>query len=637
MNLKDLKDLKMENKKIKELIDSGDYIDSADIAMDEDCPSNILEELSNDKDDIARMNVASNKNTTPETLIKLSQDSIYEVKYGVSANPNTPLEALLNMKNDSQYDIKENIIKHSNMTLKALQDNFIYSGVTDKMELAAQSELCAYDDFIFLSEAEDNDNEEIKNALARNKKTPTHLLKSFIENRVGSVKQILLQESHCPSTILDMLFEELYEKDVYLGSGDSYYARRERAKSLETSTKELEKLSEDKVENVRAEVAKNLNTPVELLKKLILDEDYTVRAGVVDNPNTPVEILKQLAQNETSNYVKEKLETVLNPQAPTVSSEKLFEDDGSLIIPENETTFLQESLQEIAKHPNASGLLLDKIYKKHEISHHWFEHHNNIFFSTLLEIKNDMKKKLEILDTNSISYEMLNKDLENIQLRIYKGFIEAKDESTPPQRLDELSLLKDNDLLIAKNPNTSLETLTEIAKDDIWRINFHIINHKNVTLELIHDIVKDNKQRELYIDFFTAINSKTSYEEAMSIAKKHIGKDPVFDNMAFLKINIPSEVLEKKYQALNEEQKYYLVSGKRASLKTLELLAKENKYFFKEYVYNHPNCSQELKEKLHVEIKALREQRLIAIQKEEEKYEANTEYRKEIMDLFSKE
>ena len=66
--------------------------------------------------------------------------------------------------------------------------------------------------------------------------------------------------------------------------------REERAK-ISTSSKELEKLSDDEDEDVRRVVTKNSNTSVSVLEKLAKDDYEKVRSAVAQNTNTPALLL----------------------------------------------------------------------------------------------------------------------------------------------------------------------------------------------------------------------------------------------------------------------------------------------------------------------------------------------------------
>ena len=65
-----------------------------------------------------------------------------------------------------------------------------------------------------------------------------------------------------------------------------------------TSTKTLEKLSNDEDDWIRFHVAINKNTSVETLDKLSNDENEDVRSGVAKNENTSIKILAKLSNDE---------------------------------------------------------------------------------------------------------------------------------------------------------------------------------------------------------------------------------------------------------------------------------------------------------------------------------------------------
>jgi len=89
---------------------------------------------------------------------------------------------------------------------------------------------------------------------------------------------------------------------------ESVKSREERAKNS-TSPAELEKLTEDKNEDVRLEVACNTNTPVSLLEKLAEDKESYVRYGVGKNVNIPVALLEKLAEEDPTFRVETDEET----------------------------------------------------------------------------------------------------------------------------------------------------------------------------------------------------------------------------------------------------------------------------------------------------------------------------------------
>ena len=70
------------------------------------------------------------------------------------------------------------------------------------------------------------------------------------------------------------------------------------AKNPKTPVDILRKLTENKDWMTRQGVAMNPKTPVEILRKLAEDKDAFVKYGVAINPNTPVEILRKLAEDE---------------------------------------------------------------------------------------------------------------------------------------------------------------------------------------------------------------------------------------------------------------------------------------------------------------------------------------------------
>ena len=67
---------------------------------------------------------------------------------------------------------------------------------------------------------------------------------------------------------------------------------------LDTSSKTLTKILEEKDPQQRMEVARNTNTPTEILTILTRDEDWSVRWGVERNPNATREIIQTVRAYE---------------------------------------------------------------------------------------------------------------------------------------------------------------------------------------------------------------------------------------------------------------------------------------------------------------------------------------------------
>ena len=89
------------------------------------------------------------------------------------------------------------------------------------------------------------------------------------------------------------------------------YKRQKIAESDETKPEVLEKLSNDRSENVRRGVAWNKNSPSKILEKLSNDESEVVREYVANNKNTPVKTLEKLS-NDESDFVRDTAKGSLN-------------------------------------------------------------------------------------------------------------------------------------------------------------------------------------------------------------------------------------------------------------------------------------------------------------------------------------
>lgn len=104
--------------------------------------------------------------------------------------------------------------------------------------------------------------------------------------------------------------------------------REDIAKSLNTATDLLDKLSEDSNSNVRQNVGSNPNTSIDTLVKLSKDASQDVRLHVAINPNTPAETLDKLSEDE-SPFVKDCVARNLNTPIDTLN--KIMKTDSTYI------------------------------------------------------------------------------------------------------------------------------------------------------------------------------------------------------------------------------------------------------------------------------------------------------------------
>ena len=131
--------------------------------------------------------------------------------------------------------------------------------------------------------------QDVRSAVAGNYNTSAEVLKELANDKV---KDVRMSVANNPYTPVESLIKLSREKD------DA--TREYAAVHLPESSKEFERLSKDKSENVRSAVAMASTNP-EILKRLAKDESETVREAVAYNSNTPSEILKVLAKDADNN------------------------------------------------------------------------------------------------------------------------------------------------------------------------------------------------------------------------------------------------------------------------------------------------------------------------------------------------
>lgn len=612
---------------LEKLSMSEDYQKRISVASDKSCSTDILTRLSTDKYDEVRMYVAGNPNTSPESLAILSQDTMWEARSYVAQNSNTPIEVLKNLLADKDSETRYEAMKNINMTTEVIS-SLVSTTEYGNMILAAQSEKCSYEDFVKLanySSEYEGEVESIQQKLLQNKNFPFHLFQELIEKDRRFIKPSYLmgvdKELHTDKHLITW-FDAFTDYQKYFGEENSYYARLEQAKSLNSSTEILEKLADDKMIEVREQLAKNSNTPAKVFEKLSRDNAGFIKTFLCMNPNVPTDILEYLYVNNKNHYgIKVELANHSNSPSYVLEELKEFKRKNSNIAEDNIQGY--EYFDYITNHPNASGELLDKIYKLDldKKINYKIAIHQNILFSTLKLMEKNLK------NNDNIYKEILE--------RLKVAYSEARDKETSPKRLEELSKYeyKVTRYHVALNPNTPIEILVILSNDENEYVRAASAKNKNTSLDIINQVYKDNESSR---NNSIALHKDTTFEIATEISKKYFNL--FFEDYRHIWLLIdstPSNKLEEIYSTLNEGQKYQFVIGKNASFATLKLLAAEEKYFFKEYVYHHPNCTKEFKFELNKEIQKARDLRLMAIQKAEEaKAVKNSENRDSINELF---
>jgi Leucine rich repeat variant len=201
--------------------------------------------------------------TSVVVLEELSLHPQPEVREAVARNPNTPTEVLLKLGKEFPDAITANPIFNL-LLLENPESHFVWLSL-------ARSTTTSESAIARLSEIED---EEILCAVARNPKTPLHILEQLVENPPR-----FCDDENADESDFDKLFIAI-------------------AQNPNTSESLLLQLSGGS-SNVQMAIAQNPKAPLSLLNKFADWRNFSMHKAIGRNPQAPSAILEKLAgENE---------------------------------------------------------------------------------------------------------------------------------------------------------------------------------------------------------------------------------------------------------------------------------------------------------------------------------------------------
>ena len=168
-----------------------------------------------------------------------------------------------------------------------------------------------------LAKLSNDENESVREGVAKNTATPPEVLAKLSYDKSGTVKLEVASNTATPPELL-----------AKLSNDENESVRWGVVRNTATPPEVLAKLSNDEDDAVREGVSKNTATPPELLVKLSDDKSRAVRVGVARNPSTPLEALVKLSGDKDP-FVR--LEVARNPSTPLEILVKLSGDKDAYV------------------------------------------------------------------------------------------------------------------------------------------------------------------------------------------------------------------------------------------------------------------------------------------------------------------
>ncbi|AFZ57464.1 hypothetical protein H6G54_26345 [Anabaena cylindrica FACHB-243] len=476
------------------------------IAKHPDTPAVILEQIAQ-KGVGGLQEIVKNPNA-PVHLLEQAVEKI-ENSYGLShtlidvaQNPNTPIVLLKQLAlTKGNNGVAEAVLK--NLHLDQLTKYQIQLELQKREETSQANQLLAnrpHSSYALAQVLETGD-QKAKIIAAGSKKTPITILEQLAKDSDATIRQVVCQNPNLPLPIL-----------LNLTQDENLNVRLILVRNRSSQIEILKRLAHDESELVRAEIAGNKNTPVEILTQLAQDSSRRVWEKLTGNQNTPVEVLeflgveKKLAnaynrktpgnalaavvedtlkrdsrtQGKVFEYLLRNLE---GSQMPASTLEKLSTNTTSWIrsnVAHHRNTPLsalekmiddtyEPVLWGIARNPNSSPQLLEKLLNKH-----------------------DEEVTGAMVERNEIPVNLMARLLENKSQ--YVREVIALSHNLPPELMAKIIATEPEEpvlISLARNPNLTLELLTQFIQHSNANVRIALVRHPNLTAAHWQQLAQD--------------------------------------------------------------------------------------------------------------------------------------------------
>jgi len=247
----------------------------------------------------------------------------------------------------------------------------------------------------------------------------------------------------------------------------------------------------DEDPDIRKDIAKLAETS-DVVNELSSDKDRKVREQIAKNPNTPLETLEKLSKDKS---YKVRSAIARNPNTPSTTLAEMSE---------------RECMDSNGDHDWNGTYPITALFKNPNTPAEW---------------------RIKLLNSNRLSWNML-------------GSV-ARDKKSPAELLSAMAEFvfiqnysgKLSDVLeyIGKNPNTPVDVLRKIYKNDSWAYEY-LCKNPNTPSDVLKKIIKypylsDNylaivlKHPNLPEDIKSKYQAKVSEEKKKNSLQEYIGKD----------------------------------------------------------------------------------------------------------------
>jgi hypothetical protein len=485
--------------------------------QDESLPSSFIEQLNKNPSMRVEVMIAKHPNTPPNALDRIYRRGISDDNEtalpAVAQHPSISYDTLeamtINPSGRDPAKVYRKLALNPRMPLYLLENIFGPCQEDEILEFADNPKLSlALMEELYLSTP------GFRERIFFNPRTPHTLLERYLhDERCVPLEQLArhLEEeaepSQCerisalfvalarhPNTSPELLEELSHNKETEL---------RCLLIGNQPTTKQLERLSLDPVVDVRRLVAMHPKTPPEILQTLSQDPESPVRRAVAGNPGLSDELLTTFVQSSDKVL---RSESILHPKLPvpmlralhkTIKAEHLLRNPAlppELLeeIPTTAGGHHNWLRAKIAAHPNAPPKLLARFYEELDWMHGEQRAAIAKHPNTPIEVLRDLSKdknlhRIHHLTRNPSAPDEIVLPLLDLICATEERLARevAQNPRNPASTLAKLSHKKGFRWLVSEHPNTSSDTLIELAKDADAQLSARIAKHPNTPTHLL--------------------------------------------------------------------------------------------------------------------------------------------------------
>ncbi|WP_414512998.1 hypothetical protein [Nostoc sp. PCC 9305] len=371
--------------------------------------------------------------------------------------------------------------------------------------------------------------------VAESPETPSAVLEQLAGDLELPVRLAVKFNPSCPPPLIELV-EGQYavasdwntdsEQLAMLGQSRWAWVRLAVAQNPSATAETLMQLAEDAVYKIQLAVANNPETPALTLMQLAGDAVYAIQLAVAKNPFTPTEALNLLA-NHTDNEIQTAL--AKHPKTSEQALLKLYPKHKRTIITQRKNlplSIIEQLVRDrseknfyyyvnsVINQPNISGEILELLANDSlESMRINIAKHPQVLGTTLKQLAQDSSFQVrEAVLSNPKTPKAIKKRV--LATKSTDHVYHISSGSRPQDKQQSLEQQ-------SRDPNTSTNTLVELAKSSDSIIRCYVAKNPSIPAEVLIELVKDS---DIQVRKCALININLPYldeHQKMLIAKEY--------------------------------------------------------------------------------------------------------------------